>query len=165
MKMTINQNTINNRIEITFSEKPSAEIRTAIQENAHFVYRNIGGKLMWLCTARYFNKDDYNGFIKTYCQDFEKTILKDGKAVKKTTKTTAKKTASKKTTKAKTETKDNTIAELQAQIEALTKAVQTLTELQTSRPQLTAKRVATDNSNSNAPKCKYQLMVNGRVVR
>lgn len=179
--MNINTNTKNNRIEIIFSERPSKAVRDAIK-TINFVYRNIDGQTMWLCTAKYLDKDAYNKFIETYCKDFKKVVTKDGKAIKKTAKTETKteKPAPKKTA-AKTETKQEApkqtddIAMLKAQIEALTKAVEALTKATKktetkktetkAKPKLEAKTKVIDNSNANAPKSKVVLTVNGKVVR
>jgi hypothetical protein len=162
--MTINTNTKNNRMEIVFSAKPSDEVRQAIQEQAHFVYRNIGGKLMWLCTAKYLVKEDYNAFIKEYCKDFKKVILKDGKEVKiakaktEEKKTESKKTTAKaKTTAKKTASKDDRIAELERQLAELKAEVEAM-----NRPQLTATMKKTGKKHN---KPEAVLMVNGRVVR
>lgn len=154
--MNINSNTKNNRIEIVFSEKPSREVLDAIK-GINFVYRNIGGKLMWLCTAKYLVTEDYNAFIKEFCGDFKKVVTTDGKP-NKVAKPKAKKTTTKKT--ANKTTKDDRIAELERQLAELKAEVEAM-----AKPQLTAKRIATDNSDSNAPKSKYQLIVNGRVIR
>ena len=182
--MNINNNTKDNRIEIIFSERPSKAVRDAIKA-INFVYRNIDGQTMWLCTAKYLDKDAYNDFIKTYCKDFKKVVTQDGKAAKKTeTKTETKKPAPKKTTTKKAETKQEApkqaddIAMLKAQIEALTKAVEALTKASTpapkqatkktetkAKPKLEAKTKVIDNSNANAPKTKTVLTVNGKVVR
>lgn len=177
--MNINNNTKDNRIEIIFSERPSKAVRDAIKA-INFVYRNINGQTMWLCTSKYLDKDAYNDFIKTYCKDFKKVVTQDGKAAKKTeTKTETKKTTTKK--EAPKQTDD--IASLKAQIEALTKAVEALTKASTpapkqaakkteakktetkAKPKLEAKTKVIDNSNANAPKSKVVLTVNGRVVR
>ena len=185
--MNINNNTKDNRIEIIFSERPSKAVRDAIKA-INFVYRNINGQTMWLCTSKYLDKDAYNDFIKTYCKDFKKVVTQDGKAAKKTeTKTETKKPAPKKTaakTTKKAETKQEApkqadeIASLKAQIEALTKAVEALTKASTpapkqatkktetkAKPKLEAKTKVIDNSNANAPKSTVILTVNGRVVR
>lgn len=183
--MNINTNTKDNRIEIIFSERPSKAVRDAIKA-INFVYRNINGQTMWLCTAKYLDKDAYNNFIETYCKDFKKVVTKDGKAIKKTakTETKAEKPAPKKTETKKTEPKQEApkqtddIAMLKAQIEALTKAVEALTKASTpapkqatkktetkAKPKLEAKTKVIDNSNANAPKSTVILTVNGRVVR
>lgn len=186
--MNINTNTKNNRIEIIFSERPSKAVRDAIK-TINFVYRNIDGQTMWLCTAKYLDKDAYNNFIETYCKDFKKVVTKDGKSIKKTSETKTEKPAPKKPA-AKTETKKtepkkeapkqaDEIASLKAQIEALTKAVEALTKASTpapkktetkktetkAKPKLEAKTKVIDNSNANAPKSKVVLTVNGKVVR
>lgn len=135
--MNINTNTKNNRIEIIFSERPSKAVRDAIK-TINFVYRNIDGQTMWLCTAKYLDKDAYNNFIETYCKDFKKVVTKDGKAIKKKSETKTEKPAPKKPA-AKTETK--------------------------AKPKLEAKTKVIDNSNANAPKSKVVLTVNGKVVR
>ena len=186
--MNINNNTKDNRIEIIFSEKPSKAVRDAIK-TINFVYRNINGQTMWLCTSKYLDKDAYNDFIKTYCKDFKKVVTQDGKAAKKaeTKKPAPKKTAAKTTTK-KTETKQEApkqaddIATLKAQIEALTKAVEALTKASTPAPKQATKKaepiveVETKKRPNktmtgkaqvvkNGNKQEVVLMVNGKVVR
>ena len=186
--MNINNNTKDNRIEIIFSERPSKAVRDAIKA-INFVYRNINGQTMWLCTSKYLDKDAYNDFIKTYCKDFKKVVTQDGKAAKKAeTKTETKKPATKKTTTKKAEPKQEApkqtddIAMLKAQIEALTKAVEALTKASTPAPKqtepktepiievetkkrpnktMTGKAQVVKNGN----KQEVVLTVNGRVVR
>lgn len=165
--MNINTNTKNNRLEIVFSEKPNKEVIEAIK-GIKFVYRNIDGQLMWLCTAKYLVKEDYNAFIKEYCKDFKKNILTDGKpnkTEKKAEKKAPKKTTAKKTeVKAKTDTASDEIAELRKELAELKKELKAIKN-EPKTPKMTAKRIATDNSDSNAPKSKYQLIVNGKVIR
>lgn len=179
--LNINRNSVAKRMELKFSDKPTKATLNALHE-LNFLYRNINGELMWICTDKYLDKDGYNDFITTVCKDYKKVVTTDGKANKKTTtktETKATKTKATKTTKAnkktepkpepKAEPQTDRIADLEKQIAELTKAVKVLAQAAKDEPKATpkleAKRVATDNSNSNAPKCKYILTVNGKVVR
>lgn len=137
--MNINRNTEAKRMEIVFSTKPTKATLNALHE-LNFLYRNINGELMWICTDKYLNKDEYNTFVTTICKDYKKVVTTDGKAVKKAeakaepktetkpakaTKTTKKTTAKK---AAKAEPQTDRVAELEKQLAELTKIVQTQNE-------------------------------------